>query len=76
MENDVRTKYLKETHTKVLLKDLEHARACGGRYSPWHPSSIEPFTIEELKAELALREHVPNKKESKEIRKAKKKQGN
>jgi hypothetical protein len=67
-------KHLKETHTKVLLQYLKHARACGGCYSPWEYG--DGITIEQIKEELALREHVPNKKESKEIRKAKKKQGN
>lgn len=53
-------------HTRQLLDYLKHARACGGWYSPWDGST--GYTIEELKAELATREHVPNKAEAKRIR--------
>lgn len=60
---------LTDEHTRVLLDYLKHARACGGWYSPW--DSDTGYTIEELKAELATRPHVPNKAEAKRIRQEK-----
>ena len=57
---------LAPVHTRQLLDYLKHARACGGWYSPWDGST--GYTIEELKAELETREHVPNKAEAKRIR--------
>lgn len=44
---------------------LDTTRAHGG------PSDdLFNFTVEELKVELALREHVPNKKEGRALRRA------
>lgn len=56
-------KQLKGMKTKELLSLLKTARACGGSYI----DCIE-ITIEQIKNELATREHVPNKIEAKIIR--------
>jgi len=61
-----RSDLLKGKHTKVLLKWLASARACGGVFE-WHGHEIP---IEQLKEELAKREHVPNKAEAKILRQA------
>ena len=53
---------LKTMHTKVLLSRLNDLR---------HASGWDIFTSEELKEELAKREHIPNKKEAKLIRQLK-----
>ncbi len=58
---------LKKIHTKTLLKWQKKARTCGGSYDPTgnHETAI---TIDDIKAELDTREHIPNKKEAKHIR--------
>lgn len=56
---------LKTAPTRVLLEYLQKARGCGGSYSP---NDQFYFSIEDLKAELKTREHIPNKKEAKIIR--------
>lgn len=58
---------LKKYHTKQLIKILNVARACGGYYSPYDDNS-NGFTFDQIKDELATREHVPNKIEAKRIR--------
>lgn len=64
--------HLKKTHTKVLKQYLDGARKCGGWWSPCGDgSSSFGFTFDEIKAELDTRPHIPNKKESKELRQAK-----
>jgi len=57
---------LTKVHTKKLLKYLEQARACGGSYTPNDWQTV--YTVEELKKELATREHVPNKDECRKLR--------
>lgn len=59
-------KSLKDIHTKVLLIWLKKSRAFNSGYSPDDGHTYH--TTEELKEELATREHVPNKAEAKEIR--------
>lgn len=72
--------YFKKMHTKQLLKLLRqsyrYADANGivwnenvfhGDMSREDPMAID-YTIDELKAELATRPHVPNKIESRKIR--------
>jgi len=59
---------LKELHTRVLLRYLHKARACGGYYSPCYPECSCSYSAEEIKSVLATREHVSNKKEAKLIR--------
>jgi hypothetical protein len=66
---------LKNAHTRVLLKWLRSARACGGSFSPCEESPGTFLSIEALKAELATREHIPNKAESRAIRQAAAKRG-
>ncbi len=63
--------YLKAQHTRALL---EIRRQC---YAfDYDQTSIDDFgacvvTIDQVKAELATREHIPNKAEAKEIRRKK-----
>lgn len=55
---------LTQLHTRELLQYLQSARACGGTYNPGdHDYGGIFFTILEIKAELAKREHIPNKQE-------------
>lgn len=66
---------LKNAHTRQLLNWLRGARACGGSYSPCDEAPGTFLSIEALKAELATREHIPNKAESRAIRQAAAKRG-
>ena len=59
--------YLNSLHTKQLLKLLDSCRAVGGEYSVFYPRDTI-VTTEQIKAELAAREHVPNKIEAKALR--------
>lgn len=61
---------LKNAHTRQLLNWLRSARACGGFYSPCDkaPGTFIPFAA--IKAELATREHIPNKAENRAKRQA------
>ena len=61
--------HLKKKHTKQLLDYLDSCRKCGGRLSPF--DNENSVTIDQVKAELATREHVPNKQEAKVIRQLK-----
>lgn len=71
--------FLKETHTKVLLKYLHHLRAINHYYEgdtlkpeQWLYNDLPTgVTVEDIKAVLSTREHVPNKIERKEIRRQK-----
>ncbi|MNL91176.1 hypothetical protein D3C81_09060 [compost metagenome] len=65
---------LKKQPTRILLKWLAKARKCGSGYDPTENGGNE-ISIVALKAELATREHVPNKHEAKAIRRAKKERG-
>ena len=66
---------LKATHTRELKQMLDSARACGGWYSPSGDSSGWGYTFADLKAEMDTREHLPNKKEGKELRRAASRKG-
>ena len=68
--------YLRSIETRQLMSWRERAYACGGYYTPFnhHSNSAMLFSIEDLKAELATREHIPNKKEAKVIRQTKAKE--
>lgn len=68
-------KLLKETPTKKLLQFLNSARACGGSFDPTDCGCYY-ITVTQIKNELATREHIPNKKESKAIRQFNAKHGN
>lgn len=68
--------YLKSIETRQLMSWRERAYACGGNYTPFNPHSNTAmfFSIEDLKAELSTREHIPNKKEAKVLRQTKAKE--
>lgn len=63
---DRRFEWLKKAHTRQVLSLLNTVRAYGN-----YEDDFFNFTVEELKAELATREHIPNKKESAVIRRKK-----
>lgn len=75
------SKDLKSLHTKQLLKELRRCRVAQSlEYDAWFEMDLEEARLESddfldyvkaLKAELATREHVPNKQEAKKIRQAK-----
>lgn len=60
------TEYLKTLHTKQLMNLRKEAIAIGGYV--WTAYETNEVTIEQIKAELATREHVPNKIEAKALR--------
>jgi len=61
--------WLKLQHTKVLMQILKSCRKCGDGYGFYHPYDDNcAVTLDQAKAELATREHVPNKQEAKAIR--------
>lgn len=69
-------KDLAKVHTRLLLKWLRKAHACGGTgYDPTNNHGSE-ILIAVLKAELAKREHIPNKQEAKILRQLKAKTKN
>lgn len=62
-------KMLTEARTTELLDWLRGAHRCGGiGYDPLDNHSPYYLDIDEIKAELATRPHIPNKVESKELR--------
>jgi hypothetical protein len=61
---DRRQEWLKKASTRQVLALFISVRG----YGHYDETSLLNFTIEELKAELALREHIPNKPEAKELR--------
>jgi hypothetical protein len=67
---------MKETCTRQLLKELRNTYSCGCCCC-WNDFDWEQLRRyrQELKRELATREHIPNKIESKRLRKAKIKKG-
>lgn len=68
---------IKKAHTRQLLKELRNTYSWG-RLHCWEESDWNQLRCyrDELKKELATREHIPNKIESKKIRIARKKKGN
>jgi len=65
---------LKQIPTKVLLKYLKRSRKCGSSF--WSPyDNGVGWTTEQLKEELATREHIPNKLETKKLRQQAAKRG-
>ena len=63
------TEYLKGLHTRQLLAHLQKCRVFHGRYDVLENDySGWEVTTEQVKAELATREHIPNKIEAKAIR--------
>lgn len=72
---------LDRIHTKVLLGWLAAARRCGGSVDPYHDGSgsstivaARRVSVDELKTELATREHIPNREEARTIRQARAKE--
>ena len=59
---------LKSLHTRELMGYLRLARAFGGRFCPADHNYNPSISIDDIKAELATRPHVPNKQEGKEAR--------
>ena len=75
---------LNKLHTKQLLKRLRSSRVCGEDCRYLYTSSSpecqqclanQKYNEQQLKAILATREHIPNKQESKALRKARIKKG-
>ena len=74
---------LNKLHTKQLLKHLRSSRVCGEDCRYLYNNSPEceqclanqKYNEKQLKAILATREHIPNKQESKALRKARIKKG-
>lgn len=75
---------LNKLHTKQLLKQLRGSRICGEDCRYYYTSSSpecqqclanQKYNEQQLKAILATREHIPNKQESKALRKARIKKG-
>lgn len=62
--------WLNSQHTKQLLSLLNKARKCGGSFDPFDGGQVF-YSTEEIKKLLETREHVPNKKEAREIRQSK-----
>ena len=67
---------IKKAHTRQLLKELRSTYSWGCPHY-WEECEWNQLRCyrQELKEELATREHIPNKKESKAIRKARLKKG-
>lgn len=67
---------ISKTHTRLLLQHLKNLRACIRPDLEWLGFNMEEAYIcyDALKAELAKREHIPNKSEAKKIRQQKAKE--
>ena len=67
---------IKKAHTRQLLKELRstYSWGCPHCWEECEWSQLRCYQ-QELKAELAIREHIPNKRESKAIRKARIRRG-
>ncbi len=62
---------IRSTPTRLLLKWLDLTRRFGGWYSPCQKSERHyGFHADDIRAELATREHVPNKTEARERRRS------
>ena len=66
-------KPLSEYSTRQLKQILDSARACGGSYQPYDYGPAYEFS--DIKAEMDTREHIPNKKEAKALRREAAKRG-
>lgn len=66
---------LSRIHTRTLLQWRNACYGCGGAYDPSEGASgiryPATYTLAEIKAELATREHVPNKREARILRQQK-----
>ena len=70
------TEQMKDMKTRQLLAHLRQTYAWGDYDWEGADYSAKHAYQAQVKAELATREHIPNKQESKAIRKARKKKGN
>ena len=68
---------MEKMHTRQLLKELRRTHSYGCECC-WGDEDWKQLYCyrNQLKAVLATREHIPNKQESKALRKARKKKGN
>lgn len=74
---------LTQMHTKQLLKERDHcysSRCSGNYYTSNCPEckaclANQDYNKDQIKRILATREHIPNKKEAKELRKERIKRG-
>ena len=68
---------MEKTPTRQLLAELRRSYSYGCEYC-WGDEEWKQLHQykDQLKAVLATREHIPNKQESKALRKARKKKGN
>lgn len=62
--------WLKHQHTRELMNLRVRVYRCNGEYDISDNHQGFTVTLGQLKAELATREHIPNKKEAKAIRRA------
>lgn len=62
------TEYLKRCHTRVLMKYRDACCKFNGYYDIVGDNSGCCVTKEQVKTELATREHIPNKIEAKKLR--------
>lgn len=67
---------MEKMHTRQVLRELRRTYTYGCEYC-WGDEDWKQlhYYRNQLKAVLATREHIPNKQESKAIRKARKKKG-
>lgn len=61
---------IRKAPTRQLMEWLKMARRCGGWWSPCDSKSEYGYKFEDIKAELDTREHIPNKKEARALRRA------
>ncbi len=66
--------WLEKHHTRELIQMMNGARKTGGFYRPFEWSQDE-YSVDDVKEVLATREHIPNKKEAKVLRRAAAKKG-
>jgi hypothetical protein len=66
---------MKKMSTRQLLGHLRKTYCWGDSYSTWEEIHELDKYQKQIKSVLATREHIPNKQESKAIRKAKIKKG-
>lgn len=73
-DNEQNRWLLENASTRELMKCLDFCHKFKGQYGP-SDSAYGPFmTLDEVKTELAKREHIPNKVEAKKVRQEKAKQ--
>ena len=66
MTDQEKAERLEKLTTRELLDYLKQCRKFNGSYSPWDYG--DGYTMAQIKAVLATREHIPNKAESRKKR--------